>query len=142
MKKYKLAKILPEKVLRQFAKIEFNDPSDNGIKKAAEYYYISKGMNPSDIVRKIFQVTKIRISVSSFRYWLSKLKVKLRSEEDRKNIITKSCESLGYSSVLDYFDKNQTKSYTDMSDELNVSISTVQRSYREYIKTYETRNFK
>lgn len=125
--------MMPERLLRTYAKEVMGSDSIENIKSALEDLYNTRKLNPHEIVRVIFNVVGHRISTHSIRYWIRKVGIQLRSINERPKLLEKSVESIGFASIQQYFLSRPGYSFVEMSDELDVSVACVQRAYYEYL---------
>lgn len=123
-----------ERVIKQFVKLTKADDSYATVKLTLNELYHDKKQNPHEIVRTIFNVTKTRIDPAMIRYFLKRYGIKRRTKANRPLIINKKVANLNFETPRAYFLERQDKTFIEMADELDVSVTTVIRAYREYLK--------
>ena len=125
--------MMPERVLRTYCKMMKGDSSDTSLRDLLEEVYRKGRLNPHEIVRVIFNAVGIRISPHSIRYWIKRLGLPRRGRNERPPVIQKAVESLGFKTKELYFISRTDKSFVFMADELNISLTSVQRAYNEFL---------
>lgn len=124
----------PHWVIKNYVKNVYGSSDDEAIKKALIAMYVDQKLDPGEIVRKIFNVMKTRITAYSIRYWLKKSGIPLRSKRNRTSLFDKQLARLGYGSVKDFFIKHQNKTFIEMADILSISSSTIKSKYNKFVQ--------
>jgi len=121
----------PRSVLKAYVENETGSRDYKEVKEILYKLYVDQRLEPHEIVRVLFNGTGKRISTHSVRYWIRRLGIPLRRV--RPKLIEKRVSSLGFGSPDEYFLARSNRTLVEMSDELTISLSGVQRAHTNFL---------
>ena len=121
----------------RWALMTAGDPADTSLERALRLRYQTAQFSTGRIAEEITQTTGVRVDTGTVRYWLGKFHIEHQQAAHARGKVYDAVRMRGYRTIEDYFLQNPTKTLVNMAAELQVSLSSIQRYYRELVDRVE-----